>query len=202
MTVSPARRRGAGAPRASRRAAAASAALVLVLALAAAACGTAAPRATPSASATAPGASGSDRPGPRITPWPGNAVLGIEGLGVADGEIRQAINDFGLGVQTEDLALMRRAADGLAGLGVLLEHADQIDIYDPLKPMAAQYREVVPRIVDAATRLRNAIDAGDAGSIGPASQDLAAALTDYAEIQPQLADWVIQSLEQKRILVR
>lgn len=154
----------------------------------------------PAASPGSPGASGAATPRP--TAWPGNAVLGIEALGVADNEIRQAIVDFSQGVEQEDLALMRRAAAGLAGVEVLKPNVDRIDIFPPMQPMAARYRDVLPRIADAARRLRDAIDEGNAEEITAASRDLTAALTDYAEVQPELAGWVNESIEQRRLLLR
>ena len=46
--------------------------------------------AAPSAS-VAPAGSG---PSPQATPWPGNAVIGIVGLGAGDNEIAKAVADF------------------------------------------------------------------------------------------------------------
>jgi hypothetical protein len=139
---------------------------------------------------------------PRPTAWPGNAVLGIEALGVADGEIRKGIEDFGRGVATEDLRLMRRAADGLADVDVLLPNADRIDIFPPMQPLAADLRKVLPEISGASKDLRAAIDAGDGEAIGTSSRRLADALTAYAELQPTLAQYVLESIEQRRIFLR
>ena len=71
-----------------------------------------------------PPASSSSTPGPVATPWLGNAVLGIEAMGVADGEIRKGMADFNTGVQTGDPRLMLEAARGLAGVDVLLRNVD------------------------------------------------------------------------------
>jgi hypothetical protein len=200
-------------PPVRRRRASRVVALVVGLVVVASGCGTAvpsgtsAPDGTPSRSTPPSGApvgsdSGSGRPGPRTTPWPGNAVIGVEALGVSDGEIRQAINDFSLGVTNQDLPLMRRAADGLAGIDVLVANAERMEVFPPMQPLAAGLREVLPRIADAAGRLRDAIDAGDAPAIASSSRDLAGALADYAELQAELAGWVVQVPQQKRILVR
>jgi hypothetical protein len=201
-------------PPARRRRASRAVALVAGLVVVASGCGTAvpsgtaAPDGTPPSSTAPPSAapvgsdSGSGRPGPRTTPWPGNAVIGVEALGVSDGEIRQAINDFSLGVTNQDLPLMRRAADGLAGIDILVANAERMEIFPPMQPLAAGLRGVLPRIADAAGRLRDAIDAGDAPGIASSSRDLAGALSDYAELQAELAGWVVQVPEQKRILVR
>ena len=139
---------------------------------------------------------------PKATPWPGNAVLGINALGVADGQILAAINDLNKGIATEDLALMRKAADGLAGLDVLLPNMAKIDIFEPMKPFAEQYGAAIRAIAAAATSLRSAIDAHDAAAITSSTQALVSSLTLYTNVQPQLAAWVEQSTEQQRLLAR
>jgi hypothetical protein len=139
---------------------------------------------------------------PRPTAWPGNAVLGINALGVADGQIHAAIDDLNKGIATEDLALMRSAANGLAGLNVLLPNVTQLDGFQPMHAFAAQYGAAIQAIIPAATSLRAAIDAHDAAAITPSTQALLTGLTLYAAVQPQLADWVDQSTEQQRLLVQ
>jgi hypothetical protein len=173
-----------------------------------AACGGAAPpsgSASPSgagSSASAPAAVGSAAATPRPTAWPGNAVLGIEALGVSDGEIRKGIIDLSRGIAEEDLALMRRAADGLAGVEVLLPNADRIAVFPPMLGLAEGLRDVLPRIAGAATRLREAIDDRDGEAISESTIELTDALGDYARLQPELALWVEQSIDQQRMLVR
>ena len=154
--------------------------------------------------ASAPPASpvGSGETGAKPTAWPGNAVLGIEALGVADGPILAAINDFNRGIATEDLALMRRAANGLAGLDVLLPNLEKISIYEPMRPFADRYGAAIREIVAAAKAVRAAIDAGDAGAITTSSQALIASLSSYTDVQPELATWVGESIKQRRLLVR
>jgi hypothetical protein len=166
-----------------------------------AACGTAAPSTTPRPSAT-PAVDDSGGGGPLATPWLGNAVLGIEAMGVADGEIRKGINDFNAGVQNNDPALLLRAASGLAGVDVLLENVDRIEPYPPMAPFAAAYREAITAMSDAAKRLEAALEAGDGAATTAASRDLVASFTKYAGVQGELAEWVVQIPEQKRILVR
>ncbi|HET9519540.1 MAG TPA: hypothetical protein VFO73_00675 [Candidatus Limnocylindrales bacterium] len=182
-------------------------ATALLAALIAAACGTTqgpTPEPTgsvaPSGPSGSPGASG--EVGPRGTPWPGNAVLGIEALGAADGQILAAINDFNTAVATEDLPLMRRAADGLAGLDVLLPNLDKITIYEPMRPFADRYGAAIRAIAEPAKALRTAIDGGDAAGITRSGQDLVAGFQLYTGVQPELAAWVEQSIEQRRLLVR
>lgn len=158
---------------------------------------------TPGASGVAPtpGVSGGAATA-RPTSWPGNAVLAIEALGVADGEVREAMGDFSRGVETEDLPLMRQAATGLADIGVLLRNVERIEVYEPMRPLAAQYRAAISEIASAARDVRSAIDAGDAEAIGTSSSRLAGGLALYAELQPELASWVEQSIDQQRLLVR
>jgi len=170
-----------------------------ILVLVSACGGTASP--TPATASASGASSASSGATPRPTAWPGNAVVGIEALGVADGEIRRGIADFSQGVASEDLALMRRAADGLAGVDVLLSNADRIDIFSPMQPLAAELRVVLPAISGASEDLRTAIDAGDAEAIPTASARLAVALTAYAELQPTLAGFVLEAIEQRRLLV-
>jgi hypothetical protein len=139
---------------------------------------------------------------PRPTAWPGNAVLGIDALGVADGQILAAINDFNKAVATEDLALMRRAADGLAGLDVLLPNITRIDIFEPMRPFADRYEAAIQAMSSAAKDLRAAIDGHDAARITSSSQALVSSFSSYAAVQPELAAWVEQSTEQRRLLLK
>jgi hypothetical protein len=149
-----------------------------------------------------PGGSADPSATPRPTAWPGNAVLGIDALGVADGQILAAINDFNKAVATEDLALMRRAADGLAGLDVLLPNLAKIDIFEPMRPFADRYGTAIRAISSAAKDLRAAIDGHDAAGITSSSQALVSSLSLYSAVQPELAAWVEQSTEQRRLLLK
>ena len=184
----------------ARSLAAAWLAAILVVGVVLAACGNVTSSPSAAAPSGSPGASGAA--GARPTAWPGNAVLGIEALGVADGPILAAINDFNRGIATEDLALMRRAADGLAGLDVLLPNIDKINIYDPMKPFAERYGAAIRGISAAAKDVRAAIDAGDAAAITTSSQALITSLRAYTDVQPELAMWVGDSIKQRRLLVR
>lgn len=160
---------------------------------------TVSPSISPSAGASgSPDASG----GPKATPWPGNAVLGIEALGAADGPIVAALSDLGRGIQTEDLVLIRRAADGLAGLDVLLPNIDKINIYPPLVPFSERYDAAIRGIVTAAKATRDAIDARDADAITATTGELITSLRAYADVQPELAKWVEESTVQRRLLVQ
>ena len=166
-----------------------------------AACGPATPpSASPGRSPSAATADGSA--GPKATPWPGNAVLGIKALGAADGSIVSAIGDLGKGIQTEDLALMRSAADGLAGIDVLLPNMDKINIYPPMQSFAARYGDAVKAISTAAKALRAAIDNHDAAAIPTTTEQLLTALQGYSSVQPELASWVEQSIDQQRLLLK
>jgi hypothetical protein len=200
-------RRGPGIVSAANGSLVAFAAIVVLLALVALGCSpSVSPTTTGSPVAAAPStppAGSADAGGsPKATAWPGNAVLGINALGVADGQILAAINDLNKGIATEDLALMRKAADGLAGLDVLLPNMAKIDIFEPMRPFAEQYGSAIRAIVAAATSLRTAIDAHDAAAITTSTQALVSSLTLYTNVQPQLAAWVEQSTEQQRLLAR
>jgi hypothetical protein len=153
-----------------------------------------------SGASASPGSS--SNPGPKASTWPGNAVLGVEALGAADGPILAAINDFNHGIATEDLPLMRRAADGLAGLDVLLPNMEKISLYEPMRSFADRYGAAIRGIVASAKAVRSAIDAGDAAAITTTSQALIGSLNAYTDVQPELATWVSQSIEQRRLLVR
>jgi hypothetical protein len=180
---------------------------MLATAVIAVACGTSnSPQPTPLASAPgsapASGPTGSGGGGPLATPWTGNAALGIEAMGVADGEIRKGMNDFSAGVQAEDPELMLRAARGLSEVDVLAHNADRVEPYPPMSAFAREYRSVVTDMAAAARELRTAIESGDGAATGTASSKLVETFTRYAGVQAQLADWVVQVPEQKRILVR
>jgi hypothetical protein len=171
------------------------------LGLLAVACGPTTVTGSPPAPATAT-ATGEGSGGPRPTTWPGNAILGIEALGAADGPILAAINDLNAGIQTEDLALMRKAAAGLAGIDVLLPNIDKINIYPPMVSFATRYGDAIRAISAAAKSLQTAIDAHDAAGIGTSSQQLLTALALYSAVQPELASWVEQSIVMRRLLLR
>ena len=172
-----------------------------------AACGPSGPTGTAGVSSPSavtpgsPGASGSNG-GARPTPWPGNSVLGIEALGVADGQIGAAVTDLNLGAAEEDLVRMREAADGLSHLGDdLLPNMEKLRLNPAMVPFADRYEAAITSIDDAATRLRDAIDAGDAAAIGTATEDVFAGLAAYTVLKPELADWIRQMPEQKRMLL-
>jgi hypothetical protein len=180
--------------------------LCLALVALLAACGPSVPSAPPTAStspaASAPSGSGSPdgSNAAKPTPWPGNTVLGIEALGIADSQINAATGDLTKGVATEDLALMRHAADGLAGLDVLLPNMTKIRLNPAMVSFADRYEAAIKQIDDAATRLRTAIDGGDAPGITSATEDVLNGLKAYTAVQPELAAWIEQMPEQKRLL--
>jgi hypothetical protein len=172
--------------------------LAVALGLAVGACGTG----TTSPSPASPTPASSDSPAPRATPWTGNAVLGIEAMGLADGEIRKGMDDFNAAIQANDPAHMLQAAKGLAGVDVLLANVDRIEPFEPMREFAAAYREAISLMSSAAKELRTALEAGDGPAVTAASQKLIAGFTKYALLQGQLADYVVQVPDQKRILVR
>jgi hypothetical protein len=182
----------------------AEAGVLLAVALAAAlvaACGSAPPTGSPGASPAAT-ASG-EAAGPRTTPWPGNAVLGMEALGVSDGQIGAAMYDLSKGVAEEDLALMRRAAAGLSGLDeAVLPNMAKIRLEPGMVSFADRYEAAIKKVDDAATQLRDAIDAGDAAAISTATEAVVAGMADYTALKPELSAWLVQIPEHKKMNTR
>jgi hypothetical protein len=169
--------------------------LVLLTGFAVGACGTV-------TSSPSPTPASSDTPAPRATPWTGNAVLGIEAMGIADGEIRKGMDDFNAGVQASDPARMRDAAIGLARVDVLLVNVDRIEPFEPMREFAADYRAAITAMSGAARELQAALEAGDGSATTAASRKLIDGFTKYVALQGPLAEYVVQVPEQKRILVR
>lgn len=97
---------------------------------------------------------------------------------------------------------MRRAADGLAGLVVVLPNVERIRAYEPMRSFAERYGAAVSQIVAAAESVRAAIDARDATAITTSSRSLLDSFSAYAEVQPELARWVDASIAQRRLLLR
>lgn len=153
--------------------------------------------ATPAAPASG---SGSAQPAAKPTAWPGNAVIGIEAMGVSDGQIAADIGAFNRAIAAEDLGQMRRVADDLAGTDVVLPNVDRINLFEPLRPFGERYAAAIKAISAAAKSLRAAIDAQDAASITASSRALLDAFELYVAVQPELAAWVEQSLTQRRLL--
>jgi hypothetical protein len=184
--------------------AAACLAIVVVAGAFLAACGPSAvvvPTLAPASLGVSPGASG-DAGAPKSTPWPGDAVLGIEALGIADGQIGTATSDLSKGINTEDLALMRKAADGLAGVDVLLPNMTKIRLEPAMRPFADKYEAAIKAISAGGKSLRDAIDKGDAAAIATSTQSLLNGLAMYTALQGELADWIEQMPEQKRMLTQ
>ncbi|HEX5825701.1 MAG TPA: hypothetical protein VFY18_14680, partial [Candidatus Limnocylindrales bacterium] len=127
----------------------------------------------PPGAASSPGTPGSAAPGttPQPTAWPGNAVIGIVGLGAGDTEIAKAVADFSEAVAAEDLVRMRGAAGGLQNLvNGLSKEVDRISIYPPMAGLVDQYRTAFAPMLDGARKLQDAIDAGDAKGIVSATE--------------------------------
>jgi hypothetical protein len=193
------------APRDSTtRAAACLAIIVLVVAAFAAACGNGGPLVptlAPVSLPASPGASGGVV-GPKTTPWPGDAVLGIEALGIADGQIGTATTDLSTGIAKEDLTLMRKAAAGLAGVDVLLPNMTKIRLEPAMRPFADKYEAAIKAISAGGKALRDAIDKRDAPAIATSTESLLNGLKLYTALQGDLAAWVEQMPDQKRMLTQ
>lgn len=199
--------RDRGQPRSRRRgpASASVAVSVAIVGALVAACG-GTPPSLPALPTSSPAGSVSEPPdgsgGPRPTAWTGNAALGIEALGLADSQILEALADLGQGIANEDLGVIRTAAEGLAGLDVLLPNVEKIRPFAPMVPFADQYEAAITAIDAAAQDVVDAIDAQDPAAITTTTQALVDALGRYSAVQPQLAAFVEQLPEQRRLLLR
>ena len=97
---------------------------------------------------------------------------------------------------------MRGAADGLAGLDVLLPNMAKIEIFEPMRPFAGKYAAAINRIVAAAKAVRDAIDAGDAAAITTTSQALIESFGAYTGRPAGTRHVGRQSIKQRRLLLR
>jgi hypothetical protein len=169
--------------------------LLVVIAALLAAC-SAGPTPSPSAS-TGPDGS----PGPKPTRWPGTAVLAVIKLGGADGEIAKAGQDFITAAETNDVALLWGAADGLIPVVEdLVPSVDPLEGFDLTAELAEHLRTAYPLMLEGATLLRDSIPAGDAAGVEEGSRKLAEGLTAYAPARAILAELVPEALLQQRIL--
>ncbi|HLO36103.1 MAG TPA: hypothetical protein VK194_08470 [Candidatus Deferrimicrobium sp.] len=194
----------------ARRAAVLGAALLVAVMIAA--CTTSPPNGSGRPGSVGPGVEGSSRaspdqasngPTPQPTAWPGNAVIGIVGLGAGDNEIARAIADFSEAVAAENLVRMRGAAGGLENLVTDLDkQVDRISIYPPMSGLVDQYRAALGPMLDGARQLRAAIDAGDAQAILSATQRISDGMQAYGEVRGPLSAWVEQATAQQRLLVK
>jgi hypothetical protein len=186
------------------RAAAAAVAIGLLVAIIAA-CGTSGP-VVPTLVPVSPFVSSSPlasiSTGALPTPWIGSAVFGIEALALADNQIGQATTDLGRAVANEDLAQMRGAADGLAGVDVLLPNMAKLRQEPAMRSFADRYEAAIKAISTSARALRDAIDKGDGKAITSSTQALLAGLDQYSALKGELGDWVQQMPEQKRMNTR
>lgn len=185
------------------------AAVVLLAALLVAACGAVTATSSPSSSAVTP-ASPAASPsgdgsavGPSPTWWPGGVVEAVLNLGKADAQIQVAGGDLGAAAASEDLAAMRGAADGLAILlERLMPQLDRIRDYPETAPAADAYDAAFPVMLEGATQLRDAIDAGDAPGMAAGSQRLADGLEAYKEARRLIGPLVDQALLMQRLLIK
>jgi hypothetical protein len=181
------------------RASACLAILVALIASIGAACGTSTPLVpTLTPPSGGPAATGQPRP----TPWIGSSVFGIEALALADGQIGQATSDLSAAVAKEDLAGMRKAADGLAGTDVLLPNMAKLRQTPAMRPFADKYEAAIKAISAGGKALREAIDKGDSKAITTSTEALLNGLTLYTALQGDLAAWVEQMPDQKRMLTQ
>jgi len=158
------------------------------------------PSGSASADASGPLASGAT---PQPTAWPGNAVLGIIGLGTGDTELAKAVADFSEAVAAEDEVRMRGAAIGLQNLiSGLSKDVDRIAIYPPMAGLVDQYRAAFTPMQEGARQLQDAIDAGDAKAVVSAISRITDGMRVYGQIRAPLSAWVEQAIAQQRLLVK
>ncbi len=174
--------------------------LVLIAAMTVVGCG---PSAPPSGSNAAP-ASGvglvSPEPSGR---WPANVVSAVLALGAADGELQKAGTDLQKAADTQDLAAMRGAADGLATLiDKLTPLIERLESYPVTAQAGSLYRTAFPQLGTGAKQLRDAIAQGDAAAILAGTQQIARGLAAYADARREIGPLVDQAILQQRLLVK
>ncbi|HUP53884.1 MAG TPA: hypothetical protein VM408_00130 [Methylomirabilota bacterium] len=150
--------------------------------------------------AGSPGVAG---PGSSLLRWPGTTVLAVIALGAADGEIDKARADLQKAADAQDLPAMRGAADGLAKMiEALMPNLERLDAYEGTKPVAALYRTAFPEIAAGATRLRDAVAAGDGPGITAGYVRLVEGIKLYGPIRRQIGALVEQAIVQQRLLLQ
>ena len=171
---------------------------IWTMAVVVSACGASA-TASPSTSPDPGQTNGSGTPGPNPSHWPGTVVLAVIKIGEIDGEIAKAGNDLAAAADTQDVAAMRGAADGLIPvIKDVLSSVDPLQQWDRTKVLADYLQTAYPLMLDGATELRDALTAGDAAGVEAGSQKLAAGLKAYAPARAILVDLVPEALLQKR----
>ena len=144
--------------------------------------------------------SGSGTPGPNPSHWPGTVILAVIKIGEIDGEIAKAGNDLAAAADTQDVAAMRGAADGLIPvIQDVLSSVDPLQQWDRTTVLAGYLQTAYPLMLDGATQLRDALTTGDAAGVEAGSQKLAAGLKAYAPARAILVDLVPEALLQQRV---
>ena len=140
-------------------------------------------------------------PGPRPTTWPVTTIEVTIGLGAADAEILKATADLQSAAETEDVELMRGAADGLATLlDNMLSRVDALTSYPGTADLGVALESSYVALRAAAVQVRDSISAGDANGIVDGFTKLTAASAAYADQRQALADAAIQAVFMKRVL--
>ncbi len=148
-------------------------------------------------------ASSGDAEAPQPTSWPGGVVEAIVILGKADLEIKAAGGDLGAAAAAEDLEAMWGAADGLATLIERLQRqVDRIRDYPVTAAAAAAYDAAFPNMLAGATKIRDAIRAGDAAGLTAGSQQLAQGTAAYEDARREIGPLVEPALLMQRVLVK
>lgn len=156
---------------------------------------------TPAAPSPAATAGGS--PSATASTWPSGVAQAVLNLAAADNEIRKAGVDFVTAADEQDLVLMRGAAAGLIGVvEPNIVNAELLETFELTRPAGAKAREAMIGLRDAATMIRDGIDAGDADGIEEGSRRLVAALQVYGEARVLLSGLAEEALRQIRAPLR
>jgi len=180
-----------------RVAAGAVAAALLVLVVACGGVTSPNPQASPTASADASG------PAPKPTHWPTSTIEGTIALGAADAEIWKAGVDLRKAAETEDLALMLGAADGLATLlEGITPNVPRLQAYPATKDLGDGLETSYAGLLGGAVQIRDSLTGGDSNGLIAGFTKLTAAIELYADQRQALSEAATQAIFMKRTLVR
>lgn len=135
--------------------------------------------------------------------WPPSVIGGVLRIGAADGEIRKAGDDLQRAAAAEDIRLLYASAGGLARLAdAAIGSARALEAYPPMKSLGEKLRLAYTEMRAGATDLRTGVDLRNGLAITEGSRKIAAAMRQYGELRPQIADLVPQALQMQRAPIR
>lgn len=142
-------------------------------------------------------------PGPGQTAWPSTTVEVTIALAAADAEIGKAFTDLNTAAETEDLKLMRGAANGLATLlETMLPRVSSLTTYPGTEDLGVALETSYEALHAAAVKIRDSIDAGDSAGVVAGFDQLTVAIDTYADTRQALADAGTQAIFMKRTLLK